>query len=106
MGEKHVCLNLGRKKKKRIFLFFLSCGATPSRAVPRTQPLRVGFFLLERVDLRSQKGGDLGEEKKTENCLEKGGVDRAKKRKKDAPKKGGKKVIYCSETSLRSSPIA
>ena len=42
------------------------------------------FSLLERVDLRSQKGGFWGR-----NCLGKGGVDRAKKGKKDAQKKVG-----------------
>ena len=76
------------EKKKKGFSF-LSCGATPSRTVPKTQPLQVAFSLLERVDLRSQKRGILGEE----NCLGKGGVDRAKKGKKDA-QKGGFEVIF------------
>ena len=39
---------------------FFSCGATPSRTVPKTQPLQVTFSLLERVDLRSPKEGILG----------------------------------------------
>ena len=38
--------------------FPCSCGATPSRTVPKTQPLYVAFS-LERVDLRSQKEGIL-----------------------------------------------
>ena len=45
-------------QKRRIFLF--SCEATPSRTIPKTQPLQVAFSLLERVDLRSHKRGILG----------------------------------------------
>ena len=41
-------------------MFVFSCGATPSRTVPKTQPLQVAFSLLERVDSRSQKEGSLG----------------------------------------------
>ena len=33
---------------------------TPSRTIPKTQPLQVAFSLLERVDLRCQKQGILG----------------------------------------------
>ena len=47
------------RQKKKGFSFF-SCGATPSRTVPKTQPLRVAFSLRERADLRSQKEGILG----------------------------------------------
>ena len=72
------------RARKKGFSFF-SCGVTPSRTVNKTQPLEVAFPLRERVDLRSQKEGDFGEE----NCLGKGGVDRAKKGKKDAQKKVG-----------------
>ena len=46
------------RQKKRIFLF--SCGATPSRTVPKTKPLQVAFPLQERVDLGCQKEGILG----------------------------------------------
>ena len=46
-------------RQKKGFSFF-SCGATPSRTVPKTQPLEVAFSLLERVDLRSQKDRILG----------------------------------------------
>ena len=77
-------LTFFRAPEKRIFLF--SCGATPSRIVNKTQPLEVAFSLQERVDLRSQKEGSFGEE----NCLGKGGVDRAKKGKKGCAKGGGK----------------
>ena len=71
------------RARKKGFSFF-SCGATPSRTVPKTQPLQVAFSLLERVDLRFQRG-----DYREENWLGKGGVDRAKKGKKDAQKKGG-----------------
>ena len=50
--------HLFSRARKKGFSFF-SCGATPSRAVPKTQPLEVAFSLLERVDLRSQKEGIL-----------------------------------------------
>ena len=56
-------------RQKKGFSFF-SCGATPSRTVPKIQPLQVAFSLEE-------------------NCLGKGGVDRDKKRKKGCTKKGG-----------------
>ena len=63
----------------------MSCGATSSRTVPKTQPLQVAFSLRERVDLRSQKEGILGKK------IAWGRVGWAgqKKGKKDAPKKGG-----------------
>ena len=65
-------------------LFFCSCGATPSRTVPKTQPLQVTFSLLE-IRFEVPERGDLGEE----NWLWKGGVDGAKKGRKDAQKKVG-----------------
>ena len=68
--------------QKKGFSFF-SCGATSSRTVPKTQPLQVAFSLRERVDLRSQKQGNL------EKSLGKGGADRANKGKKDAQKEVG-----------------
>ena len=74
------------RQKKKGFSFF-PCGATSSRTVPNTQPLQVAFSLRERVDLRSQKGGFW-----EENCLGKGGADRAKKGKKDAQKKVGQSL--------------
>ena len=43
-----------QEETKKDFSLF-SCGATPSRTVPKTQPLQ-----LERVDLRSQKERILG----------------------------------------------
>ena len=62
--------------------FFFSCGATPSRTVPKTQPLQVAFSLRERVDLRSQKEGILGKR------IARGRVRRTgQKRKKDAQNK-------------------
>ena len=83
-----------RKTKKKDFPSFFSCGATPSRTVPKTgsggclpfpkPALEVAFSLLEGVDLRSQKDRIL--EKK--NCVGKGGVDRGI-RKKDAHKRWG-----------------
>ena len=48
-----------RARKKKDFPFF-SCGETLSRTVPKTQALQATFALLERVDLRSQKGGIWG----------------------------------------------
>ena len=68
------------RQKKRIFLF--SCGATPSRTVPKTQPLQVAFSLRERVDLRSQKEGIFGKKIAWGRL----GADRAKK---GCTKKGG-----------------
>ena len=66
---------------------FLSCGSTPSRTVPKTQPLQVAFSLLERVDLRSQKEGILGK-----NVAWEGWGGRAQKKGKNGrakEKKGG-----------------
>ena len=71
-------------RQKKGFSFF-SCGATPSRTVAKTQPLKVDFSLQERVDLRSQKEGILGKkiaqrrvgrtrEKRKKGCTKKGGV--------------------------------
>ena len=51
--------HLFSRARKKGFSFF-SRGATPSRTVPKTQPLEVAFSLLERVDLRSQKDRILG----------------------------------------------
>ena len=59
---------------RKDFPFFL--WRDPLQNRPKTQPLQVALLLLERV---------LGEE----NCLGKGGVDMAKKGKKDAQKKKG-----------------
>ena len=81
-------LFFARQEKKKIF--FLSCGATPSRTVPKTQPLQVAFSVLERVDLRSQKKGILREE----NCLGKRGWKgengkKERKKKRMRPKRWG-----------------
>ena len=84
-GFKNTHLFLRARKKD----FPFSCGATPSR----THPLQVAFSLQERVDLRSLKEGDFGEE----DCLGKGVVDRAKKGKKDAQKKVGNSVFEPSK---------
>ena len=75
---------------------FFSCGGTPSRTVPKTQPLQVAFSLLERVDLRPQKFWGFRGRK---NCQGKGGVDRGhKKSEKDAQKRWvlqGASLIQC-----------
>ena len=54
-----LTLTFFRAPEKKDFSFF-SCGVTPSRTGPKTQPLQVAFALRERVDLRSQKEGILG----------------------------------------------
>ena len=75
-------LPLARQNKKDFP--FVSCGASPSRTVPQTQPVQVAFSLRERVDLSSQKGGDFGGRKLPgEGC----GGQGKKKGKKDATKK-------------------
>ena len=61
------------RQKKRIFLFFLWGDLVQNR----TQTRKSRAEVPER--------GDLGEE----NCLGKGGVDKAKKGKKDAQRKVG-----------------
>ena len=87
--------------RKKGFSFF-SCGATSSRTVPKTQPLEVAFSLRERVGLRSQKGRILG--KKIAWGRE--GVDRKKKGKKDAQKKGGKwEHVSAWKCRLHRGPI-
>ena len=53
------CSHPFSRARKKGFSFF-SFGATPSRTIPKTQPLQVAFSLWERVDLRSQKEGILG----------------------------------------------
>ena len=75
-------------RKKGFSLF--SCGATPSRTVPKTQPLQVTFSLQERVDLRSQKVGILGKK----IAWGRVGWTGQKKRKKGCAKKGGSKGGY------------
>ena len=77
-------LTFFRAPEKKDFPFF-SCGATPPRTVPKTQPLQVAFSLRERVDLKFPERGDFGEE----NYVGKGGADRAKKGKRDVQKKVG-----------------
>ena len=78
-------LDFFRAPEKRIFLF--SLWGTPSRTVPKTQPLQVAFSLLsiERVDLRSQKegiwekniasgrAGRTGQTKRKKGCVKKKG---------------------------------
>ena len=71
-----------RAPEKKDFPFF-SCGATPSRAVPKTQPLQVAFSLRERVDLRCQKEGILGKK----IARGRGGADKEKKKEKRMHKK-------------------
>ena len=86
------------RQKKKDFPFFPG-GATSSRTVPKTQPLQVAFALRERVDLRSQKREGFGEE----NCLGKGGADRAKKRKKGCTKKGGSMSVSLTRHSVKKT---
>ena len=73
------CLASFRAPKKSSFF---SCGATPSRTVPKTcrSP-----FLTRKSRSEVPERGDFGEE----DCLGKGGVDGAKKGKKDVKKKVG-----------------
>ena len=84
-----------RARKKKGFSFF-SCVATPSRTVPKTQPLRIAFSLRERADLRSQKEGILGKK------IARGRVRRTgqkRKRKKGCtknPENSGLKTKECT----------
>ena len=55
----HAETHLFSRARKKGFSFF-SCGATPCRTVPKTQPLQVAISLRERVDLRPQKEGIWG----------------------------------------------
>ena len=59
-------------------------GRPRPEASPKPSPCST-FSLLERRGSEVPDRGDFGEE----NCLGKGGVDRAKKRKKGCTKKGG-----------------
>ena len=72
------------RTRKKGFSFF-SCGATPSRTAPKTQPLQVAFSLRERVELKSQKEGIFGKrtawgrvgqtgQKKEKRMHKKGGI--------------------------------
>ena len=68
-------LTFFRAPEKKGFSFF-SRGATPSRTVPKTQPLQVAFSVRERLDLRSQNvWGRVGRtgQKKEEGCTKKKG---------------------------------
>ena len=78
------------RARKKGFSFF-PCGSTPSRTVPKTQPLEVAFSLLERVDLRSQKGRIFGKKMAWGRV----GWTEQKKRKKGCAKLCGK-ICYCS----------
>ena len=44
---KHSSPFLARREEKKKGFSLFSCGATPSRTVPETQPLQVAFSLLE-----------------------------------------------------------
>ena len=73
-----------RARKKRIFLFFLWGNRVQNR--PQNPAPAGCLFSTRKSGLEIPERGDFGEE----NCLGKGGVDRAKKGKKDAQKKLGK----------------
>ena len=87
--------------EKKKFSFF-SCGATPSRTVPKTQPLEVDFSLRERVDLRSQKEGILGEK------IAQGRVGQTgqKKEKRMHKKRWGSFHRSHREISTRNRPLS
>ena len=93
-----------RAREKRIFLVLL--WGNPVQNHPKTQPLQVPFSLLDSRKSRSEvpERGDFGEE----NCLRKGGVDRAKKGQKGCTKEGGKlqrtKEKNLERTLLFSAP--
>ena len=72
------------RQKKKGFSFF-SCGATTSRTVPKNPARRGCLFSTRKSRPEVPERQDFGEE----NCLGKGGVDRAKK---GCTKKGGFKV--------------
>ena len=72
------------RKKKKGFSFF-SCGATPSRTGPKTQPHAGRLFSTRKSRSEVPERGDFGEE----NWLRKSGQDRTKKGKKDAQKQVG-----------------
>ena len=75
-----ICnLTFFRALEKKEFPFFpVGTGGNPVQKRPQNPALCKVPFLLERVDLKSQKEGILGKK----IAWGKGGVDRAKKRKK------------------------
>ena len=76
-----------RARKKRIFLFFL--WGDPVQNRPQN-PAPAGYLFSTRESrFEVPESGDFGEE----NCLGKGGVDRAKKKEKRMRKKGGKMFV-------------
>ena len=87
-------------RARRKGISFFSCGATPSRTVPQTQPLQVALSLLERVDLRSQKEGIFGR-----NLPGEGRGGQSKKRKKGCAKKGGYSGLFPFPASLPGQEV-
>ena len=75
--------------EKRIFLFFL--WGDPVQNRPQNPAPAGCLFSTRKTRSEVPERGDLGEE----NCLGRG-VDRAKKRKKDAQKQGGSVYLYIS----------
>ena len=77
-------LTFSRAPGKKDFPFF-PVGRPRAVSVPKTQPHAGCLFSTGKSRSEVPERGDFGEE----NCLGKGGVERGKKRKKDAQKKVG-----------------
>ena len=69
---------------------FFPVGQPRPEPSPKIQPLQVAFSLLEGVDLRSQKEGDLGEEQLPREGWDGQGEERTKRIRK----KGWEKHLY------------
>ena len=81
-------LTLSRAPEKQKGFSFLSCGATWSRTVPKTQRVRVAVSLLEKSGSEVPAIGDFGGRKLP-------GEGRGEKKgKKDAQKKVGRSKIH------------
>ena len=100
-------LTFFRAPEEKDFPFF-SCGATPSRTVPKNPAPAGCLFSTRKSRSEVPARGDFGEE----DCVGKGGVKRAKKGKKDAQKKGGfnttqfiPKTTLCNVTVLCAAVI-
>ena len=93
--------HLFSRAKKKDLLFFLS--SDPAQNRPQNPALAGWLFSTRKIRFEVPERGDFGEE----NCLGKGGVDRAKKRQKGCAKRGGKSQWWgkCRNSLPKSSKL-